>query len=188
MENNKEQTGLAKFLGIAQVSHEGVADAIKHEIKEGNVNPIEMFIALKRMSKVVELTMDSSKGDKEVREILYNAVQKSLDGNKSLDIMGVNLRIQDTGVWYDFTDCNDEYLTELYRIRDEVKTAIDKREAEIKALLPAEDNKKLGIRSRVIVQEHMPHFEWVEAGVDNTIFPPVRKAGSSIICTFKKQK
>jgi hypothetical protein len=188
MSENVEQTGLAKFLGIAQVSHEGVAEAIKHQIVEGLVNPIEVLLALKRMQKVIELTIDGSKGDKEIKEILYKAVQTSLDGGKSLDMMGANLRIQDTGVRYDYTDCNDKYLNALYEIQNTVAENIKQREAEIKAIVPPEDNKKLGIRSRVIVQEYMPHLEFLECGEDNTIFPPVRKAGSSIICTFKKQK
>ena len=188
MLEHSEQSGLVKFLGVAQVSHEGVAEAIKREIVEGNVNPLEVLIALKRMQKVIELTVDSSKGDKEVKEILRKAVETSLDGGKSLDYMGANLRIQDTGVHYDYSECNDIYLNELYRIQELVKENIKKREEEIKALLPPEDNKKLGIRSRVIVQEYLPHFEFVEHGEDNTIFPPIRKAGSSIICTFKKQK
>ena len=188
MSEHSEQTGLAKFLGIAQVSHEGVAEAIKQQIVEGHVNPLEVLIALKRMQKVIESTIDGSKGDKEVKEVLYNAVQKSLDGGKSIDVFGANLRIQDTGVRYDYTECNDKYLNALYEIQKTVAENIKQREEEIKALLPPEDNKKLGVRSRLIVQEYMPHLEFLECGEDNTIFPPIRRASSSIICTFKKQK
>lgn len=187
-QESSEQTGLSKFLSIAQVPHEGVAEAIKQQILEGNVNPLEALIALKRMEKVVKLTLDSSEGDKEVRDMLKEAVRTSLDGGKSIDIFGANLRLQATGTWYDFSECQDECLNELYKIQEQVKEAIKQRETEIKAILPPDDNKNLGIRSRVIVQEHMPHFEWVESGVDNTIFPPIKRAGESIICTFKKPK
>lgn len=186
MDDDIPVTGIQKFLGMASLSHVDIADVIKAEVKEGNVDPIQAMLAIKRMSKIVEITTDSSKGDKELRAIFLNATQKALNGGKSVDMFGANLRVQATGVWYDFGTCKDIYLDELYRIRTIVEEAIKARETEIKVMLPAENNKTLGIRSRTIVQEHMPHFEWLELGQDNVIFPPVKMGGESVIVTFKK--
>ncbi len=188
MNQNSEETGLQKFMNLAQVPHETIADRIKYEVKEGNINPLEMMITIKRLAKIVELTTDSQKGDKEVREIFLKATQMALDGGKSVDMFGANLRVQATGVHYDFNECNDSVLNELYKIQTEVKEAIDKREAEIKILLPAEDNKTLGIRSKKIIQEGVPTLTWSDDEFDETIYPPIKKAGESVIVTFKKQK
>lgn len=185
---NKQETGLEKFLGIAQASHEAVAERIKYEIKEGNVNPIEILLALKRMSKVVELTLDSSRGDKELKETIHEAVQTSLEGNKSIDIMGANIRIQETGVRYDYSTCNDSYLNKLYELQKIIKENIDQREKEIKTLLPPDDSKKLGIRSRTIIQSGIPSLEFSDDEYEENIFPPIKYGKPTVIVTFKKQK
>lgn len=187
MQDNQEN-GLQKFLNVASIDHTQLVDAVKFQVTEGNVDPVQAFITLKRMAKIVELTLDSQKGDKELRQIFKDSVAKSLDGGKSVDMFGANLRLQATGTWYDYTTCQDTYLNECVRIRDLLDEAIKTREAELKAILPPDDNKTLGIRSRTIVQEVMPSFEWVACGEDNVVFPAVKNAGESIICTFKKNK
>ena len=188
MSHNSDESGLQKFMNLAQVPHEDIAERIKFEVKEGNINPLEMMITLKRLGKIIELTTDSQKGDKEVREIFLKATQAALDGGKSVDIFGANLRVQATGTYYDFSEVGDSVLNELYKIRSIVKEAIDKKEAEIKITLPAEDNKTLGIRSKKIIQEGVPIFGWSEDEFEETIFPPIKKSGESVIVTFKKQK
>ena len=188
MSQNSEETGLQKFMNLAQVPHEDIAERIIEEVKSGNVNPVQMMITIKRLAKIVELTTDSQKGDKELREIFKNSVALALDGGKSVDMFGANLRIQATGTYYDFEPCKDTVLNKLKCIKVEVDEAIKKRENDIKQLLPPDDTKTLGIRSKKIIQEGVPSFTWSDDEFEEIIYPAVKCAGESVIVTFKKQK
>lgn len=183
--NSKPETGIDKFLGLYTMNQIEIADKLKTEIKEGNINPIQAYVALRRIEAMTKLTISSDGGDKEMKEVFRSAVEKALDGGKSVDMFGANLAIRPTGTSYDFTECGDEYLNELYRIQNEIKIAVKQREDEIKAMLPPDSN-KIGIQTRAIIQEVMPHFEWVESGQENVITPCIKRQGSSIFCTFKK--
>jgi hypothetical protein len=187
-DTDEEQiTGLQKFLNISLIAHEDVAKEFAWQVKEGNIDPIQAFIALKRVGKINELCLDSQKGDKELKELILGAVRKSLDGGKTLQIYGADLRIQNTGITYDFTECGDSYLMALYAIQDEVKEAIKNREDTIKVELPAEDNKTLGIRTKKVIHDKMPTLVWNEDEIIENINPPIKRSGESVICTFKKK-
>lgn len=186
--DEEQQTGLQKFMNISLVAHDDVAKEFAWQVKQGVIDPIQAFIALKRIGKINELCLDSEKGDKELKELILNAVRKSLDGGKSLDIFGANLRIQNTGIKYDYSQCGDSYLNALYKIKEEVDAAIKARENVIKTELPAEDNKNLGVRTKKVVHDKFPFFEWREDEVVESINPPVKLSGESVICTFKKNK
>lgn len=187
MSNSDKGTTLVPFLNMVTLPYEGIAENITEAVVEGHVDPVQMYIALKRMEKVLKLTIDSQDGNKELKEIFKNAVRKSLDGGKSLEMFGANLRMQATGTWYDFSNCNDSVLNELYKIQEQVKELVKTRENEIKALLPPDDNKKLGIRTRTIIQTGFPTFTIDENEWEDVISPPIKNAGESIIVTFKKQ-
>jgi hypothetical protein len=183
---NEQEQNLLPVINFIQVDDKHLIDSIKYQILEGNCNPIEVYLGLKRLSKVVEGTIDGSKGDKELKEIFKNKVREYLGNEKSVTMFGANLSIRPTGTSYDFSECNDEYLNELYRIQSEVKELITVRENEIKAMLPPDDNKKLGIRTKTIVNDKMPSLEWYDHGQDSVIYPPIKKQGESIYVSFKK--
>lgn len=183
-----EENKLSPIINFIGVDDKKIVATIKQQLQDGLVNPLEIYLGLKRLDKIIKGTIDGSEGDKELKELFINNVRNQLDGGKNLDIYGANISIRPTGVHYDFTECGDIYLNELYRIQEVVKTSIKQREEEIKAMLPPDDNKTLGIRSRLVVQEHMPHFEFVEHGQDNTIFPPIKRSKESIFVLFKKKE
>lgn len=179
---------VGNVLSTALMNHKEVAKNIKDILLSGEVDPIELYIGLKRMDKVISLTISSQDGDKEIKEIFKEKVRLALDGGKSVDMFGANLSLRATGTRYDYTDCKDSYLTELYKIQNQVKELIKAREDEIKVVLPAENNKQLGVRSKKWIQEGMPYFGISEDEFEETIFPPVKYQGESIFCTFKDPK
>lgn len=185
--DDDQMTGLKKFMNIATVPHENVAKEISELIRNGHADAIQIFIALKRVGKINELCLDSQKGDKELRDTILNKVKMALDGGKSLDIYGANLRIQATGINYDFSECNDSVLNEMYKIQEQLKGWIKQREEFIKVTLPPDTN-KLGIQSKKIIQEGVPSLIWSEDEFEEVIFPAIKRAGESVICTFKKEK
>lgn len=185
--NNEQMTGLKKFMNLSTIPHENVAKEIGLLIANGHIDPIQMFIALKRVGKINELCLDSQKGDKELKETIFNKVRTSLDGNKSIDIYGANLRIQATGTNYDFSGCNDTTLNEMYKIQEELKARIKQREEYIKTALPPDTN-KLGIQSTKVIVQGIPSLVWSDDEFEEVIFPAIKRAGESVICTFKKEK
>lgn len=185
--DDEQMTGLQKFMNISTVPHDNVAKEIIQLVKGGHINPIQMYIALKRVDKIQKLCLDSQEGDKELRELILDNVRKSLDGGKSLDIYGANLRIQATGTNYDFSECGDTTLKELYKIQEEVKGRIKQRQDFIKVALPSDSN-KLGIQSQKIIVEGIPSLVWSDDEFEEVIFPAIKRAGESVICTFKKEK
>lgn len=187
-EEQQENKGLTPFLSMVNLPFENIAEKITTAVTEGHVDPVQMYIVLKRMNKVLELTIDSSKGDKDLKELFKESVRKTLDGGKSVDMFGANLRMQATGTSYDYKECGDKMLNKLYEIQAQVEESIKTRELEIKTLLNPDDNKKLGLRTRTLVQEGMPMYYIDECTWDDVIVPPIKKQGESIIVTFKKQK
>ena len=179
---------VGNLMSTALMNHKTVAQNIKQQILSGAVDPIETYVSLKRMDKVMEATISSQKGDKELKELFKEKVRLSLDGNKSVDMFGANLSLRPTGTTYDFKDCGDQYLNELYKIQEQVKELIKTREEEIKQMLPPDDNKSLGIRSRKTIQEGMPYFGITEDEFEQTIFPATKIQGESIFCIFKEPK
>ncbi len=178
---------VGSLLGTALMNHKDVAKNIKAVLLSGEVEPLELYVGLKRMDKVIALTISSQDGDKEIKELFKEKVRMALDGNKSVDIFGANLSLRATGTSYDYKDCKDSYLLELYKIKKEVDEKIKAREFEIKTALPPDSN-TLGIRSKKIIQEGMPYFGISEDEFEETILPPVKYQGESIFCTFKDPK
>ena len=186
--DEEQLTGIQKFMNISVIPHDNVAKEIAHQVKEGIVDPIQVYIALKRVAKIEELCLDSQKGDKELREIILNKVRQSLNGGKNIDMYGANLRIQATGTRYEFENCGDSVLNKLMEIEKEVKARIKQRQDFIKVTLPPDDTKSLTIRSKKVIQEGVPSLVWSDDEFEETIFPPIKLAGESVICTFKKEK
>ncbi len=178
---------VGNVLGTALMNHKEVAKNIKSILLSGDVDPIELYVGLKRMDKVIALTISSADGDKEIKELFKEKVRMSLDGNKSIDMFGANLSLRATGTRYDFTDCKDTYLVELYKIQKQVAEKIKEREEYIKMVLPA-DSRTLGVRSHKMIQQGMPTFSISDDEFEETIFPCTKIQGESIFCTFKDPK
>ena len=187
MNNTENQENTIQLLNFITANPIAIANTLKDTLKSGDIDILQAYVSLKKMNKVLEMTIDGSKGDKEMKALFLKEVERSIDGNKSISIHGATLRTQATGTSYDFSECGDTVLNELYKIKAQIDESIKTREAEIKAILPAEDNKVLGIRSKKIIQEGgIPMLSYSDDEFEETIFPPIKRSGTSVICTFKK--
>lgn len=183
----EDTTAIQKFMNIALIPHKEVAQELIYQIKEGNIDPIQTFIALKRVKAVEELCLDSQKGDKELREIILKSVSAAIDKGKNITMFGAELSTRAVSTRYDFSECGDSVLNELYAIETRVKNAIKTRETEIKAIVPADSN-KLGLQTRKIVQTGMPSLTWDENEWEENINPPIKYQTEGVVCSFKKEK
>jgi len=178
---------VGNVLGSALMNHKDVAKSIKDVILSGEVEPLELYIGLRRMDKVIKLTISSEDGDKELKSLFREKVALALDGGKSVDMYGANLSIRPTGTRYEFGDCKDSYLNELVKIEAQVKQLIKERQDYIKIVLPP-DSRTLGVRSHKMIQQGMPSFAVSDDEFEETIFPCTKIQGESIFCTFKDPK
>lgn len=188
MSGEKQETGISKFINLATISQQSLAKEMKVALLEGTIDPLQSYVALRRIQAMVELTVDSSKGDKELKQFFKDKIHQSLDGGKSVEVFGASLAIRNTGTRHVFTECNDTVLNEMERIHAELTERIKQRKEEIKAFFPESvKNKTLGIVSRTIIQKGVPTLEWSEDEFEETIFPHVTYGGESVFCTFKQK-
>jgi hypothetical protein len=178
--NQQTQNQIQAITNIAQVSHEQVAHFIKQSITKGEVSPIDIYIALKRMEKIVE----GVKNDKEIKDIVLEATEKAKDGGKSYERMGATLTTGAVYTWYDFTDCNDPLWTELKTIEEEIKNRLKQREEMLKALIPKAN--QLTVSKTSVNIEELPTISWEPNGETVLLNPPVKKQSQGVKVTFKK--
>lgn len=170
-------------LALFNTPIDGIVENIKYNIKEGHTDTIEMMLSLKKLEKIAELV----KEDAEIKEIFKEHTQKVLDGNKTLTIYGANLTVRAVHTSYDFSECGDSVLAQLYIIQSTVKEQIKQREDEIKAMFP-NTTTKLGIQKRVIIQQGVPELSISDDEFEETIYPPIKRQKDGVVISFKKQK
>ena len=99
------------------------------EILDGEVDVLKAY---KHMSAIQE-TFEAIKKDKNVKEL---AVTEALKHGKSFDYYGCNYQVKETGVKYDYSECGDSCLDDLYDELARLKQQIKERENFLKSLKP----------------------------------------------------
>lgn len=175
--------GLNKFLNVYNADHIAVGDALVDKLKEGYINPIQFHLAMKRMEKLVEVVSKNN----DAKDIIVSEVRKNLSGNaKSIKMYGATLSVAATYTWYDFSNCNDIYLNELYDIQEKVKQLIKDREEELKLLIPNNNDLRVPTATKVI--DRMPSLEWTELGQDCVVSAPIKMQKEGVKVSFDKNK
>lgn len=188
MSEEKTETGISKFINLASISQTSLAKEMKVALLEGTIDPLQSYIALRRIQAMVELTVDSAKGDKELKQFFKDKIHVSLDGGKAVEAFGASLSIRNTGTRHVFTECNDSVLNEMEKIHAELTLRIKERKEEIKAFFPDSlRTRSIGVLSKTIIQKGVPTLEWSEDEFEETIFPHVTYGGESVFCTFKQK-
>jgi hypothetical protein len=183
IDDDNVSQGLTKFLNVYNADHIAVADALVDKLREGYINPIQFHLAMKRMEKLVEVV---SKND-DAKDIIISEVRKNLSGNvKTVKMFGASLSVAATYTYYDFRECNDIYLNELYDIQEKVKQLIKDREDELKLLIPNNNDLRIPTATKVI--DRMPSLEWTELGQDCVVSAPIKKQKEGVKVSFDKNK
>jgi hypothetical protein len=177
----KQETGISKIVNLYNVSHTEVGRALAQEIKDGNVDPVKLHLAIKRMEKIIEVY----KEDKNATDIIKNEVQKYVDRGEA-KIFGATLSVGNVYTTYDFGACDDMYYNELISIKNKVDALIKERQEFLKSLF-GDTTRKLGIQTKTIVIDHMPTFELLECGEDCQVNPPVKISRDGVKVRFNKE-
>lgn len=135
-----------------------MAQLIISAIENGDVNALNLKIKIKAIENVIKTIKPIL--DKEARSIA------ELEGQKSFTRLGSTVKLQETGVEYDYTNCQDPKHAKLTESFESAKAAKENREAYLKAL----------DKSETIVDE--------DSGEIVTIYPPIKSSTSSVVITL----
>lgn len=143
---------------IDKVAAAETAQSIIAAIENGDINALNLKIKIKAIENVIETIKPIL--DREARSLA------ELEGAKSFSRLGSTVKLQETGVKYDYSLCQDPYHKYLTEKFDEAKANKDKREKFLKSLDKPE----------TIVDEH--------SGEIVTIYPPIKRSTSSVVITL----
>lgn len=135
-----------------------MAQLIISAIENGDVDALNLKIKIKAIENVIETIKPIL--DKEARSIAER------EGAKSFSRLGSTVKLQETGVKYDYSNCQDPKHLKLTESFEAAKAAKEKRETYLKAL----------DKSETIVDE--------DSGEIVTIYPPIKRSTSSVVITL----
>lgn len=101
------------------------ASAIEAVI-EGHIDPLIAYANVTKMERAIE----AFKGDERVRDMVMERVTR--DGKVTLG--DTLLEVVESGVRYDFSECGDDELNELMRLRADLDNAIKERQKMLRSL------------------------------------------------------
>lgn len=128
-------------------------------VVEGHVDPITAWCNIRRMKAAIELF----EKDTQVMDITLRELSKYGQRHQFGDC---TLEEAEAGVRYDFSECGDSKLADLYAIRDANAADIKAREAMLK---------------------NLPASGMADPETGEMVYPPARSAKTTIKTTFKKQ-
>lgn len=128
-------------------------------VKGGEIDPIAAHISVSRMEKAIALY----KENRDVRDITLRELAKY---GKSHAFGDCTLEEAEAGVKYDFTQCGDAKLAELYAMRRALDADIKEREAMLKTL---------------------PASGMADPETGEVIYPPARSSKTIVKTTFKNR-
>lgn len=120
--NHTEQL-LSALTGRLQVK--ALEEAFTTQIEEGYTNPLEFTVRAKMLIEALQKTLDNTK------EL---AMTEQMKYGKRAELFGAEVSQMESGVRYDFSDCNDPVYFELKALLEESKAKLSEREKFLKSL------------------------------------------------------
>lgn len=99
-------------------------------VEVGEVNSLELHLQLKCMEEIIK----GIRSDKWYNQILLEDSEKF---GKSFDKYNAKFSIKETGVKYDYSQCNDSILLELMEKQEMLDNEIKERQAFLKTVPPS---------------------------------------------------
>lgn len=154
-----EQAVIIQEAGKVSVLAQQAIDAVVN----GDVDPVQTYIAIRRMEKAIELFKENP----EVNAIVQAEIEKY--GKDGAAVGDCTLKIKEAGVRYDFKACNDRRYEDLLSTEKAASADRKDREKFLKGVPAA---------GQTVVNE--------DTGEVFTIYPPAKSSKTTIETTFKK--
>jgi len=120
--NHTEQL-LSGITGRLQVK--ALEEAFTTQIEEGYTNPLEFAVRAKMLIDALQKTLDNTK------EL---AMTEQMKHGKRAEVFGAEVTQVESGVRYDYSQCNDSVYTTLKALCEENTALLREREKFLKAL------------------------------------------------------
>ena len=117
-------------------------ETTKDQIMAGEAEPLKVAIQLKALEDVIK----KLRTDIQIKD--YTLEEAERYGEKSFDVHGANFQIKETGVKYDYSNCNDATLEGLYNKMNDLKKKIKDRENMLKMI--SEDNQAISTDGEIL--------------------------------------
>ena len=182
MDNSQnKQLQLQTVANLAQLNHEEVSNTIITSILEGEVDPLQVHMFLKRIEKIAELV----KTNKDVKEAVTKAAS-SHSSDKAFDFMGASLKVGAVHTAYDFSECGDLLWNNLNEMVTKFTAMKKAREEQLKVAFP--ENIGFGFKPPRMIIDHLYHVETVDCGEEVVLNQPKKIQQMGVKVTFKKSK
>ena len=183
MEKSQEnkQLQLQTVANLAQLNHEEVSNTIINSILEGEVDPLQVHMFLKRIEKITELV----KTNKDVKEAVTNAAS-SHSPDKAFEFMGASLKVGAVHTAYNFSECGDLLWNNLNEMVTKFTAMKKAREEQLKVAFP--ENIGFGFKPPRMIIDHLYHVETVDCGEEVVLNQPKKIQQMGVKVTFKKPK
>ena len=183
MENTQEnkQLQLQTVANLAQLNHEEVSNTIINSILEGEVDPLQVHMFLKRIEKIAEIV----KTNKDVKEAVTKAAS-SHSPDKAFDFMGASLKVGAVHTAYNFSECGDLLWNNLNEMVTKFTAMKKAREEQLKVAFP--ENIGFGFKPPRMIIDHLYHVETVDCGEEVVLNQPKKIQQMGVKVTFKKSK
>jgi hypothetical protein len=144
------------FTTVNKSNYKAMATQLAEVVEQGIVSPLDAYTRLKAIEAMVT----------EARKLIDATAKSELskyDKQEKVVFNGYELTQRESGVSYDYSNCNDEKWHQLKDTIDNTTSRIKDREAFLKSL-----------------KEPLETID--DDGVFVTLYPPVKKSSTSIIC------
>lgn len=118
--------GVMRQLAVSKAGIETFSNQLINQVKNGEVNPIELKAAFKAMAKIIEKVDEATEGHLMSEASKYSETKFSA--------FGAEIEKAEVGVKYDYSVCGDPIYNQRLSIFDEAKKQLDERAAFLKAL------------------------------------------------------
>lgn len=167
MENNHKIDSdlIVTSLSMATKIHRNpveLAENIVAAIQAGELNPLEVFTLLKRMTKLTDTVLEN----KEVKEQVLKEAQKHLPkGGKSI-VNNVSFEVAPTYTSYDYKVCNHVEYNELLKIQTTIVARMKEIEKEL-VKIPKDGQVEVTILE-------LPRLAYDNIGEECTVYSPYK--------------
>lgn len=137
--------------------------SLREMVIRGDIDPLKAFVNIARVAEVIEMLKKD--------ELFLDAAMREYSkyGEKNVTLGICTVTEAQVGTKYDFSQCNDSALNDLYEQQAQVKNDVKERETMLKAL----PSKLTIINDRT--------------GEVTEVLPPVKTSKTTLKLTFNKK-
>lgn len=155
-------TSILSLFETNKEQRQSFVSSVVSSLENGENEPLKTHFQVKCMESIIKLLNKNTAYKKAVLAAAESYGQKSFEYHNS------KIEIKETGVNYDYSQCNDPVILRLHEKQKEINMEVEARETMLKTVSP---------KGMVITDE--------ETGETVTIYPPSKSSTTTVAVTLK---